>query len=134
RCHNGGVPKLDGWFWSSQGHMIISKPNHIISRVFAALLVAILFISSTASFAQTKKEVFQPGEQLVYKVKYGFVKLGTVVIQTGNFTSDGKITARMQFWTADVPFLHAKTTVTDQFDKGDLTVSSFSEQSENGDA
>src|SRR2546430_2059383 len=112
--------------------MITSKTIHRTARVFALFVSAILLLSSSA-IAQTRQNVFQPGEQLVYKVKYGFVKLGTVVIQTGNMTSDGKMDMRMQFWTADVPFLHAKTTVTDQFDSRDLTIRKFSEQSSNGD-
>jgi hypothetical protein len=111
--------------------MMTSKPTPRFASVFAAFLGAILILTSSA-FGQTRKNFFQPGEQLVYKVKYGFIKLGTVVIQTGQVHSDGSVDARMQFFTADNPFLSTKTTVTDQF-ANDLTLKSFSEQTVNGD-
>jgi hypothetical protein len=88
-----------------------------------------------ASIAQTRKNVFVPGEQLVYKVKYGFIKLGTVTIQTGNFSADGStVAAHMTMQTADVPMLNVKTAVTDRFDTKDLTLRSFEEHTQNGDS
>jgi hypothetical protein len=97
------------------------------------LVLSILFLTCSAVSAQTMKDVFQSGEQLVYTVKYGFIKLGTVVIQTGSTTSDGKINTHMQFWTADVPFLNVKTTVTDQVQTRNLVLTKFNEQSQSGD-
>ena len=98
-----------------------------------SLVLSILFLTFSAVSAQTMKDIFQPGEQLIYTVKYGFIKLGTVVIQTGPTTADGKINTHMQFWTADVPFLNAKTTVTDQVQTRDLVLTKFNERSQNGD-
>ena len=86
-----------------------------------------------ASHSQTRKEVFQPGEELVYKVKYGFIKLGTVVIQTGQMNPDGTVSMHMRFWTADVPFLNVKTNVTDRFDTRGLYLRTFEEHTVNGD-
>jgi len=96
----------------------------------AVLLVSIFCGSGTA---QTRKDIFQPGEQLVYNVKYGFIKLGTVVIQTGSISPQGIVKAHMEFWTADIPFLHVHTTVTDQFATSDLTIRSFEQHEQNGD-
>jgi hypothetical protein len=96
------------------------------------LVIGMTFGLAITAHAQTMKDVFQPGEQLVYNVKYGFIKLGTVVIETGPTTSDGKINTRMRFWTADVPFLNAKSTVTDQVRMKDLMLTKFSEKAENG--
>lgn len=85
------------------------------------------------SSAQSRKDVFQPGEELIYKVKYGFVKLGTVVIQTGGISADGRVSARLKFWTADVPFLDTKSTITDVIDTKGLFLTQFNEKSQNGD-
>lgn len=97
------------------------------------LIGALSVSSSDFSRAQAaRKEVFHPDERLVYKVKYGFIKLGTVIIQTGKVI-DGTAIAHMEFWTADVPFLHTRTSITDQFDTRDLTIRSFEEHIENVD-
>jgi hypothetical protein len=106
----------------------------ILSACFAlsAALVT-LPIASAPLRAQTRKEIFQPGEELVYKVKYGFVKLGTVVIQTGQYNADGTVSMHMRFWTADVPFLNVKTNVTDQFDTRGLYLRTFEEHTVNSD-
>ncbi|MFI5201549.1 MAG: DUF3108 domain-containing protein [Candidatus Kapaibacterium sp.] len=101
-----------------------------LSVVFLA--VVCLAGWSLTGWSQTRKDVFQPGEQLVYNVKYGFIKLGTVVIQTGNISSQGLMKAHMEFWTADIPFLHVHTTVTDQFANSDLTLRSFEQHEQNG--
>ena len=98
-----------------------------------SLGIFILLLGVGHASAQTMKDVFQPGEQLVYNVKYGFVKLGTLVVQTGPTTTDGKINTRMQFWTADVPFLNTKTTITDLIQTRTLQLTKFNEHSENGD-
>lgn len=119
--------------------MSLQKKRGITMRGYFRWLLVTVFIavmaaaSSSNGTAQTRKEVFQPGEELVYNVKYGFVKLGTVVIQTGSVAADGTVAARMQFWTADIPFLNVKTKVTDQFDTRDLTLRNFQEQTQNGD-
>lgn len=65
-------------------------------------------------------------------MKYGFIKLGTVVIQTGNITPAGIVKAHMEFWTADIPFLHVRTSVTDQFATSDLSIRSFEQHEQNG--
>ena len=106
----------------------------ILTRAISlcALVAGMAVGTASMANAQTMKDVFQPGEQLVYNVKYGFVKLGTVVIETGPTTADGKINTRMRFWTADVPFLNAKSTVTDQVRMKDLMLTKFNEKSENG--
>ena len=92
-----------------------------------------LAVTIGSATAQTKKDVFQPGEELIYNVKYGFVKLGTVVIQTGGMSADGRVSARLKFWTADVPFLNTKSTVTDVIDTKGLYLTQFKEESQNGD-
>ncbi len=100
------------------------------ATALAGLIISISFASVTA---QIRKDVFQPGEELVYNVKYGFVKLGTVVIQTGGISADGRASARLKFWTADVPFLDTKSTVTDVIDTKGLFLTQFTEKSQNGD-
>ncbi|MDP4198194.1 MAG: DUF3108 domain-containing protein [Bacteroidota bacterium] len=105
----------------------------IKSYFMGLVAIATMFSIASATHAQAgRKDAFQTGEQLVYNVKYGFIKLGTLVVQTGAI-ANGKATAHMQFWTADVPFLNTKTGVTDQFDTRDLTLRSFEEHSQNGD-
>ena len=93
-----------------------------------------LFGLTTSADAQgpARKEVFQQGEELVYRVKYGFLKLGTVVIQTSS-ANDQRVQARLRFWTADVPLLHTRSTVTDEIDARSLNLMRFQEHSENGD-
>jgi hypothetical protein len=100
--------------------------------VHAAIVMLIVVSAFTNCSAQTRKNFLQPGEELVYKVKYGFVKLGTVIMQTGSM-SDGTVSARMHFWTADIPFLHAKTTNNDQFYADDLCLHTLEEHDINGD-
>ncbi len=108
------------------------KQQRIFRGLVLAAWTAIVIVSSiSVCRAQSMKLFEQPGEELVYTVKYGFVKLGTVVIQTGN-TSGGNLNAHMAFWTADIPFLNVKTNVTDQFDARDLTLRNFHEQTQNG--
>ena len=109
----------------------IPRPSRAI--IGAALAALIVVGSFSICSAQTRKDIIQPGEELVYKVKYGFIKLGTIVIQTGAIASDGTVSAHMHFWTADIPFIHAKTNVTDQFYSNDLTLHTFEEHSQNGD-
>jgi len=113
--------------------------QHYFKLVLGAAVAAIV-LSLFSAFgvpsscqAQTRKNVFQTGEELVYNVKYGFIKLGTVVIQTGSISPDGTVAAHMQFWTANVPFLNVKTSVTDQYDTHDMTLRKFEEHTQNGD-
>jgi hypothetical protein len=64
------------------------------------------------------------------------VKLGTVVIKTGGPASEygaGKLRARMQFWTADVPFLDAKSTINDVIDTANLNIVHFESKEQSGD-
>lgn len=98
-----------------------------------ALMVALLGLGLSNSEAQTRNNPYHSGEVLVYKVKFGFVKLGTLVVQTGGVGADGNAAAKMQFWTADVPFLNAKTQVTDILNTRDNTIVRFSEKSSDGD-
>jgi hypothetical protein len=98
-----------------------------------AIVVAILGFSVATGNAQTRRNAYHPGEVLVYKVKYGFVKLGTLVVQTGGVGADGRANAKMQFWTADVPFLNAKTLINDVIDTKDNTLVRFTEKSSDGD-
>jgi len=104
-----------------------------MGRLSSIIMLGLTFFIAASSYGQTRRDVFQPGEQLVYKVKYGPIKLGTVVIQTGQPTADGTLPAHMVLWSADNPFVHTKTEVTDQFDRRDLTLRRFEEHSQNGD-
>jgi len=102
----------------------------------ALLLVALLLssvVSPSSSSAQGRHAIFQSGEELVYKVKYGFVKLGTLVIKTGESAGTNKINARLQFWTAEVPFLDVHNQVIDVIDTHALCVLRFEEHSRDGD-
>ena len=51
-------------------------------RTIALAILALSVIPCAARAADLSSTVFQPGEELVYKVKYGFVRLGTVTIST----------------------------------------------------
>jgi hypothetical protein len=105
--------------------------NLLLHAALAAMIVLCLI---TISKAQTRKDFIQPGEELVYKAKYGFIKLGTVVMQTGNTSADGTtVNARMHFRTVDNPFLHAETTDIDQFYTNDLSLHTFEEHTQVGD-
>src|SRR5580704_983328 len=94
---------------------------HAATCVHAALAVMIVLCTYTNCSAQTRKNFLQPGEQLMYKVKFGFVKLGTVVMQTGPI-ANGMVTAHLHFWTAQVPFLNAKTTDNETYYADDLSL------------
>src|SRR5665213_1927586 len=107
---------------------IMSLRLAILALAFAAIAV-----SCGPGWTQTKKDIFQPGEELVYNVKYGFIKLGTVVIQTGSLSPSGMVKAHMEFWTADIPFLNNRTNVTDQFATSDITIRSFEQHTKSGD-
>jgi hypothetical protein len=99
------------------------------TRNICFLLLALLFLPGAFSpiRAQTRRSVFQTGEELVYKVKYGFVKLGTVVMQTGSPADASHLNARMRFWTADVPFLDTKSLITDVIDTHAVNLFHFEE-------
>ena len=99
----------------------------------AALVMMIVACAFTNGSAQTRKNFLQPGEQLTYKVKFGFVKLGTVVMQTGT-VANGLVSARLHFWTAQVPFLNAKTTDNETYYTDDFSLHTLQEQASNGDA
>src|ERR1035437_1941148 len=112
----------------------IRTMRRYFNRLTHAGFVAVIVVCSFANcFAQTRKEFLQPGEELVYKVKFGFFKLGTIVIQTGTFSPDGTVSAHMHLWSADIPFVHAKSNVSDQFYANDLTLHTFEEHSQFGD-
>ncbi len=97
-------------------------------------LFALLFLfTSSNSFSQQKNAVFQTGERLTYKVKFGFVKLGTLVIETGNSQGGNRIKTKMKFWTAQVPFLNSKDVVDDVIDTSALCLMNFEEHGNDGD-
>jgi len=117
------------------GIMILRLSTH---RVLLRVLLPMLFVAAFAlqppqSVAQTRLSVFQSGEQLTYKVKYGFIKLGTLVIRTDGPVGSNRVQARMQFWTADVPFLDTKDQIKDVIDSHYLNLIRFEEHSQNGD-
>src|SRR5579872_2325873 len=95
-------------------------------------LFCIFFSNYSNSLAQRKNPVFMTGERLTYKVKFGFVKLGTIVFETGSYIGNSHINARMKFWTAQVPFLDAKTTVDDIIDTTGICVMHFEEHGRDG--
>ncbi len=105
------------------------------SRVAFLLLAGLmtLGLSAPSAKAQTRLSVFQSGEQLVYKVKFGFVKLGTLVIKTDGPAGGNKVGARMQFWTADVPFLDTHDNITDVIDTHSVHLMRYEEHARNGD-
>src|SRR5438874_1763639 len=98
----------------------------------AAILFFLFFGNPGSSFAQ-KKNVFQTGERLTYKVKFGFVKLGTLIIETGESLGGSQIKTRMKFWTADVPFLNSKDVVDDVIDTTGICLIRFEEHGHDGE-
>jgi hypothetical protein len=98
--------------------------------IFAAIFL-VLTSSSTELLAQ-KKNVFMTGERLTYKVKYGFVKLGTIVFETGACLGNSQIKTKMKFWTAQVPFLDSKDVVDDIIDTTGICVLRFEEHGHDG--
>lgn len=108
-------------------------------KTFAAtlLLSALAFFGmapiAQQADAQARKAVFQSGEELVYKVKFGFVKLGTVVVRTGTSAGANKMNASLQFWTADNPFLTTKTKIDDVIDTHEVYLVNYKEHTTNGD-
>lgn len=113
--------------------------NGMKKRIALGLLAFGLTTGFTAladtAHAQARKAVFQTGEELTYKVKFGFIKLGTVVIKTGGpATQYGPhaLNTKMQFWTADVPFLNAKSLVSDVIDTNGLYLVRFEQKGQEG--
>ncbi len=104
-----------------------------IRALVGSVLVALLVCFSLSANAQTRRSVFQSGEQLVYKVKFGFIKLGTLVIKTDGPAGTNKVNARMQFWTAEVPFLDTHDNIQDVIDTHAVHLVRFEEHSRNGD-
>jgi hypothetical protein len=102
----------------------------IIHATFVTIILGNALLTCSA---QTRKNYLQPGEELAYKAKFGFIKLGTVVMQTGAISSDGTVSERMHFRTADNPFLHAETTDIDKFYTNDLSLHTFEEHTQVGD-
>ena len=96
-------------------------------------LLAFSFSFAGNASAQKKNAVFQTGERLVYKVKFGFVKLGTLVMETGKPAGGNRINARMKFWTAQVPFLDSKDVVDDIIDSNAMCLMRFEEHGHDGD-
>lgn len=106
----------------------------------SAARIAVLTVVLAFSFnfvgnasAQRKNAVFQTGEKLTYKVKFGFVKLGTLVMETGKSAGGNRINTRMKFWTAQVPFLDSKDVVDDIIDTSALCLMRFEEHGHDGE-
>src|SRR4051812_15578951 len=98
-----------------------------------SIFILFSFITQQHVFAQSKHSVFQTGERLEYKVKYGFVKLGTLVIETQGPQEGNRIKARMKFWTAQVPFLNSKDIVSDVIDTSAICLMNFDEHGYDGE-
>lgn len=114
----------------------VIKTGLVKGALALALMAGPLMGSADLAQAQTRKSVFQTGEELTYKVKFGFIKLGTVSIKTGGPASGygpNKVTAKMQFATADVPFLDAKSLVTDVIDTNAMYLVHFDQKGQEGD-
>ncbi len=112
------------------------KKNVFRTGLALALAAGSLAGSADVAQAQTRKSVFQTGEELTYKVKFGFIKLGTVSIKTGGPSTNhgpNKVIAKMQFATADVPFLDAKSLVTDVIDTSAMYLVHFDQKGQEGD-
>jgi hypothetical protein len=108
--------------------------QHYFKWIIRAGFVTCIVVGTIAiCSAQTRKNFLQPGEQLTYKVKFGFVKLGTVVMQTGTI-SNGMVNTHLHFWTASVPFLNAQTTDNEQYYADDLSLHTLQERASNGNA
>lgn len=120
-------------FVSSFGGML--KKNLFRSTLALALVAGPMIGNVSTVDAQTRKSVFQSGEELTYKVKFGFIKLGTVTIKTGAPNTQygpNKVTAKMQFQTADVPFLDAKSLVTTVIDTNSMYLVHFENKATEG--
>jgi hypothetical protein len=112
------------------------KKTFVRSTLALALATGSIAATNVEAQAQTRKAVFQAGEELQYKVKFGFVKLGTVTIKTvgpNNQFGAGKMTTRMQFQTADVPFLNAKSLITTVIDTNAMHLVHFEQKGQEGD-
>ncbi|MEP7233964.1 MAG: DUF3108 domain-containing protein [Ignavibacteriota bacterium] len=105
-----------------------------ILRTASLALLAATFLFVKPAEAQKKNAAFQSGERLVYKVKFGFVKLGTLIIETGKPAGGNRINARMRFWTAQVPFLDSKDVVDDEIDSSALCLMRFEEHGHDGES
>jgi hypothetical protein len=109
------------------------KAKFFLSRISSFAFIFLFLISNlNDSFAQRKNAVFQTGERLTYKVKFGFVKLGTLVIETGSYIGNSHINSRMKFWTAQVPFLDSKDVVDDIIDTTGICLIRFEEHGHDG--
>ncbi len=72
----------------------------------------------------------------MYRVKYGFIKLGTVVISNKGAAPEygaNKYRTHMQFWTAQVPMLNSKSVVNSVMDTREMYVAHFDEKSQADD-
>ncbi len=98
-----------------------------------SFFILIAFGSSQDSFAQRKLPVFKTGERLTYKVKFGFIKLGTLVIETGAPQQGNQIKTRLKFWSAQVPFLDTKDVVDDVIDTASVCLMRFEEHGYDGE-
>ena len=102
--------------------------------ILAILVVfALNFLSNGDAWAQQKKNIFQTGERLTYKVKFGFIKLGTVVVETGQMQEASRIKARLKFWTAQVPFLNTKDDIDDVIDTSAICLIEYDDHGQDGE-
>ena len=117
--------------------------NHFFNRSFllpqitrftsGAIIFSFLLLGlSPYANAQKKNPVFQTGERLTYKVKFGFIKLGTLIIETGAPEAGNRVKTRMKFWSAQVPFLDTKDVVDDVVDTAAVCLMRFEEKGYDG--
>src|SRR5882757_777600 len=92
----------------------LRRPLQLLTASFFLFVFVTVFFQDAQ--AQKKNSAFLTGERLVYKIKFGFVKLGTLIIETGKPAGGSRVNARMKFWTAQVPFLDSKDVVDDIID------------------
>lgn len=111
---------------------MLSIGRQLRTAALLALLTAGTGFATSNANAQSKNNVFEPGEELVYSVKFGFIKLGTMVVQTGSQTANGYST-RMQFATADVPFLNTKGDIRDVINTRNVYLENSNVKWTNGD-
>jgi hypothetical protein len=104
-----------------------SNPRKLIVTLCISLLLGI-----SSVYAQQKNAVFKTGERLTYKVKFGFVKLGTMTFETGSYLGNSHIRTSMKFRTAQVPFLDSKDTVYDIIDTTGICLIRFEEHGYDG--
>ena len=119
-------------FFFKTSNTFISQTK-IIRYSVTAIFLMIFTFSSQDLLAQKKNAVFKTGERLTYKVKFGFIKLGTLIIETGAPQDGHHIKTRLKFWSAQVPFLDTKDVVDDVIDTSAVCLMRFEEHGYDGE-